>query len=238
MPEVSLHVVDAGTGEVLATADADREQPTASVGKVLLLGSVAVALESGALAPSDLLDRRAVAPVADSGLWHLMAVDALPVADVALLVAAVSDNLATNVLLDRLGLPDPVGDLALHDVVRDARGPVDPPTLSTGTARGWAELLSAVHRREWPSAAAADRLLGWLAAGVDHSLVLAPLGRDPLVVDAAARGKTGADEDVRCDVGLVTGPTRTAAYAVLGRGDPAELVPRLREVGAEVAALV
>ena len=46
------------------------------------------------------------------------------------------------------------------------------------------------------------------------------------------------DDDVRCEVGLVRGSARTAAYAGLGNGDPAVLVPALRGLGERVRALV
>ena len=51
-----------------------------------------------------MLDRRTVAPVHDSGLWHLLRGRRAAVEDVAVLIGAVSDNLATNVLLDLLGI--------------------------------------------------------------------------------------------------------------------------------------
>ncbi|MDO9457159.1 serine hydrolase [Nocardioides sp.] len=246
MPDVvSLHVVDAGTGEVLVSEAPDTVLRTASVAKVLVLSALAVALEAGDVAPDEVLSRTVTPRVGDSGLWHLMTTDALPVLDVALLVGAVSDNWATNVLVDRLG-HDAVNafglrDTGLWDVVRDTRGPSDPPTLSTGTAREWTDVLVALHRRTWVSAAVSERVLGWLAAGLDHSLVASAFALDPLVADGADGAlvnKTGTDTDVRCDVGLVTGPTRVAAYACLGNGDPAVLVPRLRAVGDRVRDLV
>jgi beta-lactamase class A len=239
--EVSWLVVDADTGEELLSHEPDRVLRTASVAKVLVLSALARAIEDGEVDVNEVLSRTATPPVADSGLWHLMAVDALPVLDVALLVGAVSDNWATNVLVERLGL-DRVNAFglqhtALHDVVRDHRGPADPPTLSTGTAREWVQVLVALHRRTWVSAAVSEQVLAWLAAGVDHSLVASPFalgGVDPLVDDAGLVNKTGTDSDVRCDVGLVTGNGRTVAYAGLGNGDAGELVARLRALGERV----
>lgn len=218
MPDgvVAWHVVDVATGEVLMSERADEVLRTASVAKLLVLAATAQHLDL-----AEPLSRTSTPPVADSGLWHLMATNTLLVADVALLVAAVSDNWATNVLVERLGL-DTVNALAppgirLHDLVRDARGPSDPPTLSTGTARAWTD-----HLRTLPG-----QVRAWLAAGVDHSLALSAYGLDPLVTDGRAVNKTGSDTDVRCDVGLVDG----LAYAVLGNGDPADLVPAIRAVG-------
>lgn len=238
-------VVDADSGEVLLSHEPDLVLRTASVAKVLVLSALARAIEADEVSPDEVLTRAVTPRVADSGLWHRMAVEELPVEDVALLVGAVSDNWATNVLVTRLGL-DAVNAFglehtALHDLVRDDRGPTDPPTLSSGTATEWVEVLVALHRRTWVSPGVSERVLGWLSAGVDHSMVASGFalgGLDPLIGDAGLVNKTGTDSDVRCDVGLVTGSARVAAYACLGNGDPGELVPRLRALGDEVRALV
>jgi beta-lactamase class A len=241
-PVLAWHVVDAGTGEVLLSELPDEVLRTASVAKVLVLSALARALEDGSVRPDEVLSRSVTPRVADSGLWHLMDADALPVGDVAVLVGSVSDNWATNVLVERLGLAS-VNDhglaaTRLHDLVRDVRRPDDATTLSSGTAREWAGVMAALQRGSWVSPAVSARVLGWLAAGVDHSLVSSAFRRDPLVVDAGLATKTGADADVRCEVGVVTGPTRAAAYACLGNGDPAVLVPRLRALGEQVRDLV
>ena len=237
---LAWHVVDADTGDVLLSRSPDVVLPTASVAKVLVLAALARALESGEVAAGEMLSRAVTPPVADSGLWHLISVDALPVEDVAVLVGAVSDNWATNVLVERLGLAA-VADArlhatALHDLVRDDRSPDDEPTLSTGTAREWTTVLTALHAGTWVSPGADARVLGWLAAGVDHSMVASAWGLDPLVAGAVVN-KTGTDDGVRCDVGLATGPARTAAYACLGGGEDGELVAQMRALGTQVRAL-
>ncbi len=241
-PVLAWHVVDAGTGEGLVSERPDEVLRTARVAKVLVLSALARALEDGSVDPGEVLSRSVTPRVADSGLWHLMDVDALPVGDVAALVGSVSDNWATNVLVERLGLAavddHDLQHTHLHDLVRDHRGPDDAPTLSSGTAREWAGVLAALHRGTWVSPTVSARVLGWLAAGVDHSLVASAFGRDPLVVDAGLATKTGADAEVRCEVGLVTGTARVAAYACLGNGDPAVLVVRLRVLGEQVRDLV
>ncbi|MEO9324045.1 serine hydrolase [Nocardioides sp. C4-1] len=245
MSGVSVRVVDVDRDLVLLTEGPDVVRRTASVAKVLVLSALAAALDDGRVADDEVLRRDTTPRVADSGLWHRMAVDALPVRDVALLVAAVSDNWANNVLVERLGL-DAVNGLAadrrlehtrLHDVVRDERAPEDPPTLSSGTAREWTTVMADLHRGAWVSPSVSRQVLDWLAAGTDHSLVAAAFERDPLVVDALVVTKTGTDERVRCDVGLVRGPARTLAYAALGNGAPGELVPRLRRIGQQVRDL-
>lgn len=231
-------VVDAG-GRVLAQRDAEAVHRTASVGKLLLLVAVARGLAEGSLDPDEPLSRSAVEAVADSGLWQHLRSETLPLGDVAALVGSVSDNLATNVLIHRVGLEATqavarelgLAHTALHDVVRDRRRPEHPAMLSTGSARELAELVGRLP----------DGVLGWLAAGTDLSMVAAAFGLDPLAHVNPDRGlrlvnKTGTDDGVRADVGRVTGPAGTLVYAVLAEWDPAEdvrdeVLAGMREVG-------
>ena len=258
--EWSISVRDAETGLALAEVAPDRVMPAASIGKVLLLVEVA-----RSVGPAEPLTRTPEDAVADSGLWQHLAVDTLPAGDLAALVGAVSDNLAANVLLRRTGL-DAVRrtarelglrHTALHDRVRDHRGPEHPPALSTATAGElsalFAALAAAEAAPEGPSAAvlpgddaispigraAAERVLGWLALGTDLSMVAAGLGLDPLAHAQPDRGlrlrhKTGTDPGVRADAGLLDGPRGRLAYAVLARFDDArrdEVLAVMRAVG-------
>lgn len=209
----SVEVRDADSDAVLLSVDADVVLPTASVAKVLLLCSVARGLSDGSLTLQQPLDRRVTPRVGDSGLWQHLATDVLPLGDVARLVAAVSDNWATNVLVGLVGLPAS----GLLDVVRDVRGPADPPVLSLGNASAWSTFLGRLHRREEPGA---EQVLDWMASGVDHSLVASAYARDPLVHDDVVVTKTGSDLGVRADVGLVPSRGRTVAYAAIAQFPP------------------
>ena len=219
-------------GRDLASHRADALQPTASVGKLLLLTEVARQLESGSLSASERLQRSPELAVADSGVWQHLAVEALPVADLAVLVGGVSDNLATNVLLERIGLAAvrAVGPMAgltatrLLDRVRELRGPADPPHLSEGSARELAGFMRAVRNGELLSPAVSAHLQRWLSTNVDLSMVAAPFALDPLAHVHPDRGitlrnKTGTNTDVRADVGYVEGAGAGASYAVLAHWD-------------------
>lgn len=232
----SLCVRDADGG-ILHAHRPDLVLSTASVGKLLLLLEVARTL------PPDLpCDRRDVEPVADSGLWRHLCTDVLPVADLALLVASVSDNLATNVLIRRVGL-DRVAALtvelgltatALHDVVRDVRTAAHPPRLSSGSA---AELSLLLHRL--PGIEGGEQVLDWMRTSADLSMVASAFDLDPLSHDGVTlRNKTGTDEGVRADVGVVTGSGAAGAvsYAVLANWRPGsatvgEVLATMRTVG-------
>jgi len=229
---ISVSVLDADSGAVLASNDPDRTHRTASIGKILLLIEVAVRFADGRLEPQAPLTRTDADRVADSGLWQHLSVDALPAADLAVLIGAVSDNLATNVLLRNVGLLA-VSERArtlglkvtrLHDQVRDHRRPTDPETLSTGTAGELADLLARLHRGEVRSKSVSRQVLRWLTLGTDTSMAAGALGLDPLAHPDPDRSlslahKTGTSPGIRCDVGLVTGPRRTVAYAVLAEFD-------------------
>ena len=248
--------VRAGDGTPALRHDPDRLLRTASVGKVFLLVEVADRLERGLLDPAQPVRRDRAAPVADSGLWQHLATAELPVDDVACLVGAVSDNWATNALLDLVGI-DPVrerakalapGGSVLHDLVRDHREAHHPRTLSEGCASDWVTLMAGLESGTVVSPAVSARVLGWLATGVDLSMVASALLLDPLAHVVADRGvrlwnKTGTDSSARADVGVVRGPAGAVAYAALctwPRGDdrprPA-VMAAMREIGTVVAGL-
>lgn len=231
-------------GAVVWEQDASAVLPTASVGKLLLLLESARLLTEGLRRPDELLHRTDDDRVGDSGLWDELLVDALPLADVAVLVGAHSDNTATNVLLRDVGLDgvdalrDRLGlvDTRLLDRVRRHRDPaVSPPYLSVGSAE---ELSLLAHRISCGTAVSVETdglVRGWLASGADLSMVASAFGLDPLAHRAADHpqiggrtallwNKTGTDDGVRAEVGfLALGPGGGApiglAYAVCAAWD-------------------
>ncbi len=230
----SVEVGDATSGATLVALDGHRLLRTASVAKVYVLLEVAVRLAAGELDPLLPVDRRSIAPVADSGLWHRFAGDVLALFDAAALVGAVSDNLAANALVELVGLGAVQARAAkhaadgstLHDLVRDVRGVKHPPTLSEGSAADWASLFAGLSRGTVESPRVSETVLGWLAAGTDLSMVASAFGLDPLSHagapdrEIAVWSKTGTDAGVRADVGLVDVGSRTLAYAAICNWDP------------------
>jgi beta-lactamase class A len=224
---------------------------TASVGKLLLLIETARRIADGTLDPAELLAKDPALAVADSGLWQHLRVPALPVADLAVLIAAVSDNFATNVLLGRIGLR-PLTDLAaslqlretaLLDRVRGERAPTDPPTLSHGTAEELAGLMRGLARGTVVSREVSAQVDAWLATGVDLSMVASGFDLDPLAHNTAdtgppLRNKTGTDSGIRADVGHVG----LLPYAVIANWNPhtadrtAEVMRGMRAIGEAMAA--
>lgn len=248
--EWSVCLRDAATSDVLAALEPDRVLRTASIGKLFLLVEVARQAADGSLDLAEELTRSDDLAVADSGLWHRMRHDTFTIDDLCWLVGGFSDNLATNVLVRRIGLEavsttsESLGFVrsALLDRVRDDRGPDDPWTLSAGCAAELSDLMARLHRGDIVSSEPSARVLRWIAANADLSMVASAFGLDPLAHAEPDRGitlvnKTGTISTVRADVGLVAGPTGSVAYAVLASWpDDAADDPRDR-VLADVAAI-
>lgn len=253
----SFCVLDAA-GRVVDEEAADAVQPTASVGKVFLLCEIAERLVDGRLDPSARVTRDPACAVADSGLWQHLAQDSLAVVDACVLVAAVSDNWATNALIEMVGLESVAvraqalgcARSRLHDCVRDVRTADDPSTLSSGTARELAEVARRIHvaargRAVGGISEEAARLVeGWLLTGVDLSMVAAPFLLDPL---AHAQGrvrlwsKTGRDTGIRADMGVAWTDTDVASYAAIATWEPGEdlgedAFTRMRALGSELSS--
>ena len=234
----TLAVAVRGPGALGPAVNADVELPLASVGKLLLLAEVAMSLEGGILdaeEPVELVDDDYCG---GSGLLLGLSQRRWTVGDLALLTAAVSDNTATNALLRRVGL-DRVNAAAaalgltrtrLLDRIREPRTPADPPTFALGTARELAGLASLVGG----GAGWQVQLREWMLANTDHGLVPALLRHD---LEAAwLANKTGTDEGIRTDVGLMGG----VAYAVLAHGPAGSeqaLVHAVRQAGLFIARL-
>ena len=248
-----VHVRDVVDRRCLVALNDDAVLATASVGKLLLLLETSRQVDAGEVSSGEMLTRLPQDQVADSGLWQHLQVEALPLGDVAGLVGAVSDNLATNVLLRRVGL-DAVSATAarlgltvtaLLDKVRDVRGPEHPAALSSGSAAELATLFAEVATGSALSPDVSSRVLTWLSTGVDLSMTASAYGLDPLAHVVPDRGvvvvnKTGTNTGVRCDVGIVSVDGRTLAYAVLANWDDARSDERdvvlfaMRQLGREM----
>lgn len=228
----SIQIHDISASKTVFSLGATQVLKTASLAKVFLLIEVAARLSEGTLIADEPIDRRNVPEVLDSGLWRYLKTDILPLADAATLVAAVSDNWATNALLHRvsldavqarsnaLGYPESL----LADYIRGNRGPAHPPTVSQGRASDWVDLFARMHRRNLVSKDVDAQVEYWLGTGTDHSMVASALNLDPLVHGFApgARSicnKTGSDNDVRADAGFVLGKN-ACSYCVIANWNP------------------
>lgn len=242
---VSVAVVDIASGESLFVVDERIVLPTASIGKILLLIEVSARLTERTVSDFAIADRTAHDAVADSGIWQHLQAPAFPIADLAALVGATSDNLATNVLLREVGL-DAVRSrterlglvrTALLDRVRDLRGPDDAPQLSVGSTAELAWLFQALANGHIIDPVTSQRVLSWLSLNTDLSMVASAFGRDPLAHRGVEHNtwmvnKTGTDAGVRSEAGILRGPRAGVAYAVSVQFDDTDLARRLRVMDA------
>jgi len=254
---VSASAIDLNAGTTLLAIDDLIVLPTASIGKILLLIETSARISSGEFSGLGILDKPVGQPVGDSGVWQHLQAPSLPVADLAALVGATSDNLATNVLLSQVGLAavrartESLGLVrtALLDVVRTNRGPDDAPQLSVGSTAELSWLLGALARNEIVDAITSQRVMGWLSLNSDLSLVASAFGLDPL----SHRGvdhrillvnKTGSAPGVRAEVGALRGPRRAVSYAVSlqfmddGIGTRLRVLEAIRAVGYDLLEYV
>lgn len=226
---------------------------TASVGKLLLLIESAERIRNEPDWANHPLRRTPADDVADSGLWQHLTTDTLPVGDIAVLIAAHSDNLATNVLLrevgldwvQRRGMALGLEGTVLLDQVRDERGPFDPARLSHGTAAELSRLAATMELPGQLHEATRNRVIQWLRVGTDLSMVPASLGLDPLSHTNPERGwciwnKTGRDAGVLADVGVLRSQKEGLAFALIANWEPDDTEPSvvldaMRRFGAVLA---
>jgi beta-lactamase class A len=238
--QVSASVIDLQSGLTLVSIDDRIVLPTASVGKTLLLIEVSARITSRDFTGHGILDKNPRDGVRSAGLWQHLQASALPVTDLAALVGATSDNLATNVLLHQVGLDavrartESLGlaRTALLDLARDSRGPDEAPQFSVGSTAELAWLFSALYRNQIVDHVTSQRVLGWLSLGSDLSMVANAFGLDPLSHRTVDHGiqlvnVTGADVGVRSEVGILRGPRTGVAYAATIQFADAALPARL-----------
>ncbi len=243
--QVSASVTDLDTGKTLVAIDERIVLPTASIGKILLLIEVSARLTERDFSGYGILDKTPRDAVGESGIWQHLQAPSLPVTDLASLVGATSDNLATNVLLRQVGLDavrartETLGLLrtALLDLVRDSRGPDDAPQLSVGSTAELSWLFATLARGEIVDALTSSRVLGWLSLNSDLSLVASAFGLDPLSHRGTDHGvllvnKTGSDHGVRSEAGVLRGPRAAVSYAVSVQFNDSGLAARLRVLDA------
>jgi beta-lactamase class A len=229
------------TGELL-TFDPDRVMPTASVIKLAVLAEVFRQDSVGSLS----LDERIILDegnrVGGSGvLKDLSPGLALSVGDYATLMITVSDNTATNMLIDRVGGVDPVNrfvrdqlglaTVTLHRKVSfpvaatgrgDTREPR--PLLGEASPRHLMELASLIWRRRLVSAQASEAMLAILGRQqfldqvprfLDCDVLASQSDPPPGILVACKTGMVGS---IRAEAGVLLLRGRAVSYAVMTNG--------------------
>jgi beta-lactamase class A len=224
---VWAHSLD--TGETIEW-NAAEVFPAASTIKLPILYEVFHQAADGRLRLADTATLRAEDIVPGSGvLKDLMPGVTLTVRDLATLMIVISDNTATNMLIDRVGL-DAVNASAAELGLTGTRlafklfkGPDGPPrNVSTPHDLGRLMVLAATHGVLTP--AACDDMLAILGRQHFTDLITRRIpdydaflehGKDPVV---AVASKSGSVRGTRNDVGLVTARGRRYVIAMMSKG--------------------
>jgi beta-lactamase class A len=215
---ISVAAVDLATGRRFER-NAHAVMPAASTIKVLVSAALWTAVEWGDIDPARRLAVSATPAPGGGGLLESMhAQTALTLADLDLLMLAVSDNAATNVLIDVVSM-DAVNRLAAdlglaHTRLR--RSMMDTAAASRGEdnttcAADMVALLCALARADGIPVRACRRVLASLAQTQHTDIIPRYLPPGDRVICC----KQGALETVRHDVGLIEEEGRRVALAVL-----------------------
>lgn len=212
-------------GSVIIEIDADVVQHPASTIKVPIMAVVGLDVAAGRRSLDDVV---ALPPTSDraggSGVLPVLpTVTALSLAEVVELMIIVSDNAATNAIIDVLGvdrLRDGFAELGLTGT-RCERHLMDLDAAACGltnetTARDQARLLDLIARGSGFPSDVNDWMLGVLERQQFGSRLPARVADDDVVV----RHKTGTVDGVEHDVGILEFDGRRVSVAVLGRDLP------------------
>src|SRR5215204_7385966 len=168
--ELALAAMNLTTGEELARND-QRSMPTASVFKLPLLVEVFRQAEAGALDLDERVTLRAEDVVRGSGILRDFGPGLQPtLRDLAMMMVIVSDNSASNLLLDRVGGPQRVNatmrELGLSSIVvrrRISFGEITTnDSLAEAALQDLMRLVAMLAREELVSATASRQMLAIL----------------------------------------------------------------------------
>jgi len=214
----------------------------ASTIKVLILIALARARDNGTLDLSTRIIPEPHTRVAGSGVLNWLSSDLSPtIADHAWLMIAISDNTASNVLIDAVGLPaiESAGrDLGLTETVlhrhfmSTKRRPQDPSnSVSAGDLTA---MLAAIATNR----AASPERCAWMRSLLSDQHYREGIARH-LPAGIGYAGKTGWQSEIVHDCGLLTGPGGTIALAILTEGyaEPYPAHELMGEIG-ELAAQI
>ncbi len=226
--EVSFCIEHLGTGQRL-TWEAERPMPTASLIKLPIMVVAYEAIANGKLNLTDPITVTSDDMVPGAGVLtqHFSPGTQITLRDAIRLMIAFSDNTATNLVVDRIGLPttaermEQLGfpNTKLHSKVFRGSTTVFPERsrefgLGSTTAEEMVGLLKKLYSQELVSVAACNEMLEHLRACDDDTKLRCLLPKDIQVAN-----KTGAVSNIRTDAALLTTPSGTIALCVLTRNN-------------------
>jgi beta-lactamase class A len=220
-------IVARGEGEVLWAHDADVQQLAASTIKIAVLIAVFRAIDAGRLQLDDTRVLQASDKVGGSGvLRELHTGLSLTLHDLAHLMIAISDNTASNMLIDAAGLDAVNATLCDLGATNTALGrrflgrasqPGEPENLTT--TADLALLLRAILNNQAASQPSCAAMLGYLR-GQEHRQRLARF----LPPGLTFAGKTGTLPGLALDAGILFAPSEPLVVVASATQLPADYV--------------
>lgn len=213
---IGLAVLNLQTNEEILI-HADELFPTASIIKLPVLVTLMSQVEANQYSLDDPLMLRRADHVAGSGiLQHLSPGLTMPIRDWAFLMMSLSDNLATNVLIDHVGLTNvqtwlsenDYPDVQIHRKIDFGALALDIKDLGTATPQGLNRMMTAVFRHQLVTPAACTEMLRMMnkvgSDRVGRYLPFEPHG-DPTPDDEKLQlaGKTGSLKGCRGQTAVV-----------------------------------
>lgn len=233
--KVALAAKNLRTGETILR-NADERVQTASVIKLAILVEVFFQVQEGRLRLEDRVAFRADDGVPGSGILRELTPGLeLPLVDAVTLMIALSDNTATNLAMDKVGIENVNARLAslglaqtklFKKVFKPAAIPDEETKrfgLGVTTPRDMLRLLELIERRQIIDAAACEKMIAILKKQQDRDGILrliafgdASEGATPIEF----AGKSGALDKVRNDVGLLYAKQGPYAFAIFCYDSP------------------
>jgi beta-lactamase class A len=221
---IAARIVSAGSAPHEYALNGDRRVKTASTIKLAVMTEAFFQIKDGKVHLDDPITLQAADRVGGSGiLQDFQPGLRLTLEDAITLMIVESDNSATNLVLDRVGIPNVntrMASLGLANtkVFKKVFVPLNRPLtdeekefgLGVTTPNEMIRLLEMIHRRQILDRDSCGRMIAILRKQRDHDSMQRYLLTEPNVVIAS---KSGALEDVRNDVGLINTPFGTIAFA-------------------------
>jgi beta-lactamase class A len=225
--KVALAVQHLQTGESYSL-DGDQPVPTASLIKLAVMIEAYQQAAEGKLRLTELVTLQKEDKVPGSGVltYHFTTGLTFPLQDAVHLMIAYSDNTATNLVLDRIGIAATGKRMEAWGfphtriyakVFKGSSTSIDPENskrygLGSTTAREMVGLLEKLHRGQAVNSAASKEMLDLLARCEDHEKFPRLLPESVKVAH-----KTGSLSEIRTDAGILSFPGGPVALCVLTR---------------------
>lgn len=240
--ELGVFVRDLGTGESFGINE-NRDFPSASTVKILILAGLAEAVAERRLSLDDKLGASEDIRLTGSGVVNWLDKNLeLTLRDHAWLMTAISDNSSSNVLMNAVGIPEinevgkrlNVGKLYMGRNFMDRNFPPG-PGKNRAEAEGLVNVLTAIYQ----DAIATPELCAWMRQLLSDQQHTDRLARH-LPEGVTYAGKTGTISGIAHDCGVLEGANGKVAVAVLTQGfaNPYDADRLIGRIGTALAEMV